>query len=314
MKIVLALLIALSSTFAHDYVPGYSEIVPPAGMKTVGSTHGEIAVDAAGLIYVSVNGGDKAGVQIYAPDGKYLRNLAGAPNDLHGFVIHTEGERQFLYGSRLIGMSIVKVSLDGKLIMTVDCKVIPDMYKNKKKALKLTSVDVAPNGDMYVVDGYGLDYIHRFDKTGKYIGTFGGRKAPWNLSNCHKIFMDLRYEKPRILCCDRKNGRLLHLDLDGGVVGVYAENLRRPSGVDFYNGQVAVAEIYGRVTILGKDGKVVKTVSDNEKIKGGNNWPVDVWKKGLVITPHGICFDKNGNILVSEFNKFGRIVRYDVKK
>lgn len=300
---------------AHDFSVSDKDIHPPEGMATIGSTHGEIAIDKNGLIYVSVASGEKSGVQIFSADGKYLRNLKNAPNDLHGFVIHNENDKQFLYGSRLIGQSIIKMSLDGEVLMTIEGSLIPDKFKHpKKKTLKLTSVDVGPNGDIYAVDGYGLDYIHHFDKAGKYLGTFGGRAAPYKFLNCHKIFIDKRFSPARILCCDRKNGRLVHLSLSGEVIGEYATGLRRPSGVDFYKDIVTVAEIYGRVSILGKDGKVIKVVSDNEKIKGGNNWPVNVWQKGLVITPHGICFDKEGNILVSEFNKFGRIVRYDRSK
>lgn len=297
--------------YAHEYSPSEKHIHPSEGMETVGSTHGEIAVDKNGLIYVSVNGGEKAGVQIFDADGKYLKNLKNAPNDLHGFVIHTENDGQYLYGSRLEGQSIIKMDLEGKVLMTISGDLIPDKYKGKKKSLKLTSVDVGPDGDIYAVDGYGLDYIHRFSKSGEYKGTFGGRDEPFKLLNCHKIFIDRRFSPARILACDRKNGRLLHLSLNGEFLGVYAKDLRRPSGLAFYNGTVAVAEIYGRVSILDKDGKLIKVVSDNEKIKGGNNWPVKDWEKGLVITPHGICFDKDGNILVTEFNKFGRILRYD---
>lgn len=313
MKLCLVIFFCcLPVLLAHDFSVSDKDVHPPEGMETIGSTHGEIAIDKAGLVYVSVASGKKPGVQIYSSDGKYLRNLENAPNDLHGFVIHSEGEKQFLYGSCLIGQSIIKMSLDGKILMTIKGSAIPDKYKHpKKKTLKLTSVDVGPNGDLYVVDGYGLDYIHRFDKSGKYLGTFGGRAAPYSFSNCHKVFIDRRFSPARILCCDRKNGRLVHLSLNGDVIGEYAKDLRRPSGVDFYKDTLAVAEIYGRVSILDKSGKLIKVVSDNDKIKGGNNWPVSVWQKGLVITPHGICFDKEGNILISEFNKFGRIVRYD---
>lgn len=311
----LIILITCSFLTAHEFNVSDKELHPPKGLETIGSTHGEIAIDRAGLIYISVANGKKAGVQIYSPDGKYLRNLENAPNDLHGFVIHGEAGEQYLYGARLTGQSVIKMSLDGKVLMTLDGSLIPDKFKHpKKKTLKLTSVDVGPNGDIYVVDGYGLDFIHHFDKGGKYLGTFGGRAEPYNLLNCHKIFIDRRYSPARILCCDRKNGRLVHLSLQGDVIGEFATELRRPSAVAFYNDIVAVAEIYGRVSILGKDGKLLRVVSDNEKIKGGNNWPVSVWQKGLVITPHGICFDKQGNILVSEFNKFGRIVRYDRSK
>ena len=314
MKTFLVLLLSISLLNAHDYVSSDKGVIPPDGMKTVGNAHGEIAVDSSGLIYVSVSGGDKAGVQIYDADGKYLRNLPDAPKDLHGFVINKEENGEYLYGSCMADQSIVKISLEGKLVLKISGDSIPAKYKTKKKGLRLTSADVGPNGDIYVVDGYGLDYIHRFDKEGKYKETFGGRVAPYNFSNCHKIFIDRRYEPARILCCDRKNGRLVHLSLDGKLIGDFAKDLRRPSAVDFYKGNVAVAEIYGRVTLLDKEGKVLKVISDNEKIKGGNNWPTNVWKKGLVITPHGICFDKEGNIFVSEFNKFGRILRYDLKK
>jgi len=315
MKLIFSLLLLSSLVVsAHDYSPSEKHIHPSEGMDTIGSTHGEIAVDSKGLIYVSVNGGQKAGVQIFDADGKYLRNLKNAPNDFHGFVIHSEDGKEYLYGSRLVGQSIIKMDLSGNVIMTIDGSLIPAKYKHpKEKTLKLTSVDVGPNGDIYAVDGYGLDYIHHFDKEGKYKGTFGGRAEPYKLLNCHKIFLDRRYTPARILACDRKNGRLVHLSLEGKFLGVFAKDLRRPSGVAFYNGEVAVAEIYGRVTILNKEGKPVKVISDNEKIKGGNNWPVKDWKEGLVITPHGICFDKDGNILVTEFNKFGRIVRYDRK-
>lgn len=316
MKLCLVIFYSfLSALSAHDFSVSENGIHPANGMETIGSTHGEIAIDKDGLIYVSVASGEKAGVQIFSSEGKYLRNLENAPNDLHGFVIHSEGEKQFLYGSRLSGQSIIKMSLDGKILLTIEGSLVPDKYKQpKKKTLKLTSVDVGPNGDIYAVDGYGLDYIHHFDKSGKYLGTFGGRVSPYNFLNCHKVFIDRRFIPARILCCDRKNGRLVHLSLSGEFIGEYAKGLRRPSGLGFYKETVAVAEIFGRVSILDKDGKLIKVVSDNEKVKGGNNWPVNVWQKGLVITPHGICFDRDGNILVSEFNKFGRIVRYDRSK
>ena len=316
MKTLFALILLTAFTvYSHDYEVSDKGFHPPHGMKTTGSTHGEIAVDKEGLIYVSVIDGRHPGVQIYDKDGKYLRNLENAPNDLHGFVIHSEEGKQFLYGSRLNGQSIIKMSLEGKVLLTINGSSIPDKFKHpKKKNLRLTSVDVGPNGDIYAVDGYGQDYIHRFDKNGNYKESFGGRKAPYNLLNCHKIFIDRRFSPARILCCDRKNGRLVHLSLEGEVIGEYASGLRRPSAVDFYDDKVAVAEIFGRVSILDKEGKLIKVVSDNAKIKGGNNWPVEVWEKGLVITPHGICFDKDGNLLISEFNKFGRIVRFDLKQ
>jgi hypothetical protein len=315
MKFFYLFLLSLSMpVFSHEFVTSKKNLVAPEGLQSFGDMHGEVAIDSVGLIYLSVSGGEKAGVQVFSKDGQYLRNLPNAPHDLHGFVIKKAGAQEFLYGSLLKGQSIIKMTLDGDVIFTIAGSLIPDKFKHpKKKTLKLTSVDVAPNGDIYAVDGYGLDYIHRFDQEGKYKETFGGRKAPYSFSNCHKIFIDPRFTPARILCCDRKNGRLVHLSLDGEVIGEFATGLRRPSAVDFDGDTVAVAEIFGRVTLLDKEGKVVKILSDNAKIKGGNNWPKDIWQDGLVVTPHGICFDQEGDIIVSEYNKFGRVLRLELK-
>ena len=33
-----------------------------------------------------------------------------------------------------------------------------------------TNVAIAPNGDVYVADGYGSSYINQYDSAGKYLG------------------------------------------------------------------------------------------------------------------------------------------------
>ena len=62
-------------------------LTPPEGMATIGDSHGDIAVSPAGEIYVSVQGGGHPGIQVYSATGRYLRNVPGAPTDLHGFII-----------------------------------------------------------------------------------------------------------------------------------------------------------------------------------------------------------------------------------
>lgn len=49
--------------------------------------HGDIAVSSKKKLYVSVQGGSKAGVQMSDNKGNYLRNVPNAPTDFHGFVI-----------------------------------------------------------------------------------------------------------------------------------------------------------------------------------------------------------------------------------
>ena len=149
--------------------------------------HGDVAINSKGEVYVSVQGGPKAGVQVYSAKGKYLRNVPGAPNDFHGFVIRKLDDGEHIYGPRLGGQNILKLTLDGKVKLNIPASAIPNEHKNGNR-VRLTAMDVAPNGDLFVVDGYSSDKIHHFDKTGKYANSFGGKgKGGFGTKTSHAL-------------------------------------------------------------------------------------------------------------------------------
>src|SRR5262249_42954841 len=161
---------------------------------------------------------------------------------------------------------------------------IPDQFKNKsnegRPVMRLTSIAVAPNGDIYAADGYASDYIHRFDKDGKYIKSFGGKAAPYGFRTMHELTIDTRFTPARILACDRANNRLVHLSLDGDFLGVAASNLLAPAAVAVRGDYAAVAELRGRVTVLDKTGNIVATLSSNTTADeiGNNRTEPAKWK------------------------------------
>lgn len=288
---------------------------PAAGMETIGPAHGDVAVSSSGDVFVSILGGPRGGVQVFSPDGKYQCNVAGAPSDFHGFVIHPEAEGEFIYGAQLGGQKILKMRLDGTVVLTIEGSSIPDELKRMQKdkpTLRLTGVDVAPDGRIFAVDGYSNDYIHVFDSAGKYVKSFGGKAAPYNFKTAHKIAIDTRFQPPRILVCDRENRRVVNLSLDGDVLSVVPD-MKRPAAIVAFGDLAAVAEIEGRVSLLDKDGKTVKTLGENnikEQTATNKVKPAD-WRPGILTAPHGIAFDRDGNLYVTEFNEFGRVLRYD---
>lgn len=299
----------LAAEVTYTLTPDF--ITPPPGKQTIGDGHGEIRVDSTGKIYVSVQGQAEGGIQVYSPEGKYLKHLAGTPGSLHGFVIHKEAAGEFIYAAVLGESRVLKLNLEGKTVLEIPQSAFP--AEQAAAGLKLTSCDVAPNGDIYVVDGYGKDWIFVFDKDGKYKTVFGGQGEPLKLKNTHKIFIDPRFSPARILACDRGNNRILHLDLDGKFIGVVADlDLRRPSSASFHGDLMCVAEIAGRVSVFDKEGKLVASLGANDA-KGETNTPKmmpDQWRTGTVTSPHGITFDKDGNILETEWNNFGRVLRW----
>jgi hypothetical protein len=311
----------------------------PAERMEIGSMHGDVAVSAAGEVYVSVEGsvrqrfailGPNPGLQVYAPDGRFLRNVSGAPSDLHGFVIHRDAGTEYIFGTRLAAslsaadqtragldsQAVVKMRLDGAMVMAIPASRIPDQFKNKspdgQPYMRLTGLTVAPNGDLYVTDGYASDYVHRFDRSGKYLSSFGGKQAPYGFRTLHKLTIDTRFEPARLLACDRENGRMVHLSLDGAWLGVVAGDLRRPAAVAVRGDYAAVGELRGRVALLDKAGHVAGALGENtadDEIASNRTEP-SRWRPGVVTAPHGVAFNTQGDLFVSEFNLFGRVHRF----
>ena len=312
----LSLLLAAASLGAQQFVPVADWLELPPGRTQIGNMHGDVAVSSTGDVYVSVQDPD-AGLQVYAPDGRFLRVVPGAPSDFHGFVIRRGPDGEFIYGATLRGQTVVKMALDGTVAMTIPASAIPDAFKVRNArsgqlALLLTSVDVAPNGDLYVADGYASDYIHRFDRTGRYLASFGGKGEPYGFNTLHKLAIDTRFEPPRIIGTDRANNRVVHLSLDGQFLGVVASDLLLPAAVVIDGDHAIVGELNGRVTILDGGGNAAARIGANtEPGVGTNKVPPAQWRTGLFLSPHGVAVNERGDLFVSEFNAFGRVHRFN---
>lgn len=289
----------------------------PEGIPAMGNQHGDVAISKNGDIYVSLTQGLRAGVQVYSADGTYLRNVENAPTDFHGFVIHQEGDQEFIYGPQLTGGKIVKLTLTGEVVLTIPGESIPKEFwsvnpKNQQAALRLTGCTVAANGDIYVTDGYASDYVHRFNAKGEYLATFGGKAAPYNFKTLHKIAIDNRFDPARLVGTDRANNRVVHLSLDGELLGEIATDLLMPAAAVVQGDLLAVGEIKGRVTIFDKDNQVVAQLGENtvETEVGTNKIEPAQWKPGIVNAPHGVAFSPTGDLFVSEYSVHGRVLKF----
>ncbi|BDS06659.1 hypothetical protein NT6N_16990 [Oceaniferula spumae] len=295
--------------FTYETVPGFGKL--PDGAK-LGPTHGGVAVDAQGLIYVSTDG--EKSLCVFKPDGTFVKAIASPAQGMHSLQMVTEGDKQFLFGAQLNAygkknktLRAVKLDLDGNIVMQIpnkDTGEIPGGLKG------ITGIAVAPDGHIFVSMGYGSNLIHKFDKTGKIVKSFGGRGGDKEkFKTCHGLGIDTRFGDPRLLVCDREKRRLVHLDLDGNWIGEYSTGLRRPCSVSFYGDYVAVAELEARVVIIDKEGKEVAVVGDNPNKKQWANFkvaPADQ-KPGIFTAPHGLSFDKDGNLYVQDWNTTGRV-------
>ena len=294
-----------SGTHTYESVPGWCEL---PGRKALGNTHGGMVVDREGLVYFNTD--TKRSIMVYSPDGKFLRSFAEDFVGIHGMTIVVEENEEFIYAAHLHGKRIVKFTLDGEVVWTLDGPPADtDLYDDLNR-YNPTAVAVAPNGDFYVADGYGMNYVHHYNKDRHYLGSFGGKGSePGKFQTCHGIALDTRGKEPLLLVSDRENRRLQHFDLEGNFVAIVATGLRRPCSVSIHGDDVAVAELEGRVTILDYSNHPIAFLGDNPDRKqwAKNPVPSKEWIEGYFTAPHGCTFDKSGNLYVMDWNASGRI-------
>src|SRR5262249_24320715 len=185
-------------------------------------------------------------------------------------------------------------------------------YKGAKAATPCP-FPVVPDGSFSVAEGHGWNSLFKFDKSGNFVKAVGGPgEEEGKFKTCHGIALDTRQDKPLLFVCNRNNNRVEYWDLDGNFVRVIRKGLRMPAAVHIRGDYAVIPELQGRVTVLDKGGHVAAQFGDNpdEKQRANFALPPDQWKDGICNSPHGASIDKDGNIIVSEWSRFGHLHKF----
>ncbi len=291
-----------------DTVPGWG--LRPDGQSALGPTHGSVVVDKAGNIYTSA----QKGVVVFTPDGKVVQSYEGDKYaNIHDMKIREEGDAEFIYGARNNNAEGIKFDAhSGEIVLKLP---FPSESGLNLQKFSPTAIAVAPNGDIFLSDGYASNHIFKFDKTGKYLKHFGEKGNDLKQFNtAHGMALDTRYEPPRLLICDRNHdpkGRLLHYDLDGNFIAEVVTGLNMPTSAAIQGDYVSVPDLQGRLVILDKSNVIIAVLGSNpDPAKRGNfNVPQAQWIEGVFSGTHGSSWDKDGNLYVQDWNESGRIMK-----
>ncbi|HXJ75992.1 MAG TPA: 6-bladed beta-propeller, partial [Candidatus Dormibacteraeota bacterium] len=170
-----------------------------------------------------------------------------------------------------------------------------------------TDVAVAPNGDIYVVDGYGSQRVSRFTKNFKHLRTIGGRgKEHGQFNTCHGIWVKtLKDREPEIYIADRHNGRIEIFDLELQYKRSLADLVRMPCCFYQHKNHLYIPDLGSRVTILDAADHLVAHLGDG-KTAAGQDAPDNKTNPALFAAPHALCVDSRGDFYVVEWVDFGR--------
>ena len=216
---------------------------------------------------------------------------------------------------------VVKTTAEGQVVFALGHPQTVGAYEPGDKYMPCDAA-VAPNGDIYVADGYGSQWVVQYDKHGRYIRKFGGSTdldENARLKNSHGVSIDLRdAENPKLLVSSRGENKIKVFSMDGKFI----ENIDLPGA---YGGQALVhgENLYvgvcwskkdgtgkklkesGFVAILDKDNKVISCPGGSEpKYVDGKIQPMYQTTKTFYHV-HDLCVDTKGNVYVVQWKAKG---------
>ena len=284
-----------------------------------------VVVDSKDRIFVTSRS-PNACVVIFDRDGKILETWSKEVKDkfgydqqqyvatAHGLYWSKEGDHEFLYwtenvdapqGKPRIGARVYKTDMTGKILYQIGNVEKESETLQKFDFTNPTDVAVAANGDIYVVDGYGSQLVHRFDKNFKLIKTIGGPGAEnGKFKVCHGIWVSTLNKEPEIYIADRHNDRLQVFSMDlqfKRIVG----GVRNPCCFYQHDGHLYIPDLGARLTVLDAKDKVVAHLGDGLSARDKK---VDIVKDHpeLFAFPHALALDSKGDIYVVEWVPSGR--------
>ena len=299
---------------SYDWVDGWANIPDTEGART-GFAHTGVVVTQDGAI-VTFHPGDTT-VLTFDGDGNLLASWDSGLENAHDIAIVREGGSEYLWLAGNTTGRVVKFTLSGERVTELEP---PDLDVYRDAEYKPTSVAVneerhGGNGDIWVTDGYGEAYIHRYTKAGGYVDNINGQEGEAGRFNQpHGIWIDRRKREPELYVADRANKRVQVYGLDGNFKRVFGSDyMIAPSGFVTHGDLMFVVEHQGsRLTVLDVDDKLVAFLGENEDVSHQEGWPNiprDEHVEGKFNSPHGMAADANGNLYVAEWLIGGRMIK-----
>jgi sugar lactone lactonase YvrE len=301
--------------FKFEVVEGWGRL--PHGLQ-LGSDVPGVATDSRDRVYIFNR--SKHPVAVFESDGRFLG---------------TWGEKTFLrpHGITITDDDIVwctddsdhtvrKFTLEGKLLQTLGTPNEPSdtgylMDSHDTTTIKAagpfnrpTKVAVAPNGELYISDGYGNARIHRFTAAGKLIQSWGeAGEGPGQFNLPHSVCV---HTDGRVFVCDRENSRVQIFTLTGQHLGIW--NCKgRPQGIAIgKDNRVFVSSRFWKAgarthggTVMTESAPAHICIYDLEGNLLAKWGATNYGEMDSFIAPHGMCIDSQGNWYIVENGQIG---------
>jgi DNA-binding beta-propeller fold protein YncE len=284
--------------FAYEVQQGWEELPEGWSLNEVAA----VAVDRHDQVYVFNRGAHP--MVVFDSRGRFVRSwgegLFQRPHGLH------VGHDDAIYCTDDGDHTVRKCSPEGRVLLTIGVPGSASRFMSGQPFNRCTHSALAPNGEIYISDGYANACVHRFSPDGRLLQT-------WGQSGC----AEGEFYIPHNVCCDedgwvyvadRENHRIQVFDRRGRYETQW-HNLHRPCALcmgnfrqaRWYVGEAGPAlaptlqfpGLGPRISILSHTGDVLARI-------GREPAGVDA---GHFVAPHGIAVDSTGAIYVGEVSQ-----------
>ncbi len=274
----------------------------------------EMVIDSNGRL-IMITDETRNNIIIYDRSGKLLSTWGNQFTGGHGLTISKEGVEEFLFITDYKLGKVFKTTLKGQVMLEINHPGTIGIYENNQ-SFKPTETAIGPNGDIYVADGYGSQFIIQYNSLGEYLRHFGGRgDNDDKFDTCHGICVDNRNPKnPTLLCTSRSHNSFKRFSLSGeylSTIFLPGAFVCRPV-IDDENIYAGVCwsrlkylnktDNSGFVTILNTNDEVISNPGGTKPNYVNGELQLMVQDEPIFKHCHDVCIDDDKNLYVCQWN------------
>ncbi len=300
--------------FTYEWIEHWARIPATESSLANGRTHGVVALDGGDVLVFNQA---QPGILRFGSDGTLKNAWGDRFGGAHGMTLAQDPEGPVLWLTDQYTAEVVKTTLDGRTLLVLQPPPLSVYSASGRYVPTWVAVNeerFGGNGDVWVADGYGVNFIHRYAKSGAYISSINGTEGRAGAFNCpHGITFIPKADGPELYIADRSNKRVQVYDAEGRFKRVFGGDfLNSPCGFVHRNGIIYIPELFARVSILDEKDQLITYLGEQataEKAAGWPNLPSDQIHPGLFNSPHGMAVDDIGNLYVAEWIIGGRLIK-----
>jgi DNA-binding beta-propeller fold protein YncE len=259
----------------------------------------DVTVDAENRVYVFDRG--EVPVRVFDPQGELLASWGvGLFTHPHAIEVGWDGH---LYCTDDGDHTVKKLTLEGEVVLEIGTRGVATPYMSGDPFCRCTHSALGPQGEIYVSDGYGNPRVHKFDRDGRHLLSWGEAGVePGSFNLPHNVALG---PDGLVYVVDRENHRIQIFDDKGNYQDEW-RNVHRPTGLCLTPGPEPVwlvaeggpsfaysqeaPNLGPRLTLLNTNGEVLTRLGECPGGVEGTTFAA----------PHGVAADSHGNFYVGE--------------